>query len=440
MDAPLTRVADDGPLAATLLADALLEQTWTATAPETWFASPFIVVLTYALAIALREGKGAADTIARLTTAVRSRLDARAAVVIALTELRALAGARTVVVAVDGVSSPTMLFVQTDRESGTRNPMPRTLAPGERSAYFFETPPAPNTTNGVAPFELSGTNVPPAFRHAHAFRKLVGFAIRAGEWHGRLFLLDPMNAAIAGPVLQDYNAILRQLLPATTRVCDLHAQRHRAEARERARLGRELHDGIVQELACLDVELELIGVTAAAQHGGIRERIARIQERLRAELSTLRKLLQDARFRDLDSARLQSVLESMVERFGRDTRMHADYVSDVSEVRLPPHVCGEIARIVQEALVNVRRHSGARHVVVTFSCDSAEWRLSIQDDGRGFGAGRPLRTDANRRTPLPPTVIYERVHSLGGTVRVVAPGPSGARIEISGHSGKYGTG
>jgi nitrate/nitrite-specific signal transduction histidine kinase len=101
---------------------------------------------------------------------------------------------------------------------------------------------------------------------------------------------------------------------------------------------------------------------------------------------------------------------------------------------------GPVETHASAALVNVRRRSGAGHVVVTFCCDNTDWKLSIQDDGRGFSTGLRARAGARPRAVLPPAVIHERVHSLGGTVRVVAPGASGARIEIFGHSGAYGTG
>jgi signal transduction histidine kinase len=420
MDAPLTSLADDGPLAAALLADALLEQTWLATAPETWFASPMIVVFTCAFAMAMRQNRPH-EVLERLTAAVRGQLGAGEVIGMALRELRALAGARHVVVAIDGVACPTLVF--SDPPADARTGMP---AAEKRASYFFG---AQAARDEVVMFDTSGAGGPAAFRAAHGFNWLTGFDFQTREWHGRLLLLDPARGNVAKGARRQFAQLLRQLVPATARVCDLHAQRHRAAERERARLGRELHDGILQELTCLDMELELIGV--ATRRRGLRTRIGRIQERLRAEASTLRMLLQDARFRDLDATRLQAVLEAMVRRFGRDTRVHADYVSHVTEVRLPPQVCGEIARIVQEALVNVRRHSGARHVVVTFSCNNADWKLSIQDDGRGFGAHPQARTDAGVRTALPPAVIHERVHSLGGTVRVIAPGSPGARIEIS---------
>ena len=379
MNASVTSLADNGPLAAALLADTFLEQSWLATAPETWFASPMIVVLTYAFALAMRHEVGR-DVIDRLAAAMHAPLGGGAAVAIALRELRALAGARGVIVAIDGGACPTLLF-----SDPSATPRPDTLLPEERGAYFFGTQPGNGTSSDIVMFESTAAGVPAAFRAAHEFTSLVGFAFHTREWHGRLFLLDPARDHAAGAACREFALLLRQLVPATARMCELHARRERAAERERARLGRELHDG----------------------------------------------LLQDARFRDVDAARLPAVLEAMVHRFGRDTRMHADFVSQVTEIRLSPHVCGEIARIVQEALVNVRRHSGARRVVVTFSCDHADWSLSIHDDGRGFGVDPVTRSGVGVRTPPPPTIIHERVHSLGGTVRVVAPGLPGARIEIS---------
>jgi signal transduction histidine kinase len=50
----------------------------------------------------------------------------------------------------------------------------------------------------------------------------------------------------------------------------------------------------------------------------------------------------------------------------------------------PREVCDAVARIVQEGLVNVRKHSGASRVLVQFDCGDGYWRLTIDDNGRGF--------------------------------------------------------
>jgi signal transduction histidine kinase len=97
---------------------------------------------------------------------------------------------------------------------------------------------------------------------------------------------------------------------------------------------------------------------------------------------------------------------------------------------LSPRVCGEVARIVQEALVNVRKHSGAKTVLVRVSAPDGYWKFEIDDDGRGFGfAGRHSHADLEigRKGPV---VIKERVRSIGGTLAVESAPGQGARVEI----------
>ena len=73
---------------------------------------------------------------------------------------------------------------------------------------------------------------------------------------------------------------------------------------------------------------------------------------------------------------------------------------------------------MQEALSNVRKHSGARNVLVSLNSQNGNWVLVVDDDGRGFpfsGRFSHSELDAARRGPL---VIKERVHSLGGQLTV----------------------
>jgi signal transduction histidine kinase len=94
-------------------------------------------------------------------------------------------------------------------------------------------------------------------------------------------------------------------------------------------------------------------------------------------------------------------------------------------------VCRELARIVQEALVNVRKHSQAAHVVVRFASHDGRWKLVVDDDGRGFPfAGRfdLAQLDADRRGPL---VIKERVRTLGGEITIESTPGRGSRLEIT---------
>jgi two-component system nitrate/nitrite sensor histidine kinase NarX len=122
---------------------------------------------------------------------------------------------------------------------------------------------------------------------------------------------------------------------------------------------------------------------------------------------------------------------AVVERFRHDTGIDARLSSDVDVVDAAPGTSTEIVRIVQEALVNVRKHAGATHVVVRFGRGERGWTLSIDDDGCGFGfAGRlsQAQLDAQRRGPI---VIKERVRTIGGELSIQSEPGRGACLVVS---------
>jgi signal transduction histidine kinase len=123
-------------------------------------------------------------------------------------------------------------------------------------------------------------------------------------------------------------------------------------------------------------------------------------------------------------------LADLVGQFQRQTGIAAHFVSEIDEVSLSPRVSAEIARIVQEALVNVRKHSGARNVLVRVSAPAGYWKFEVDDDGRGFGfAGRYSQADLEigRKGPV---VIRERVRAIGGTLALESAPGQGARVEV----------
>jgi signal transduction histidine kinase len=94
-------------------------------------------------------------------------------------------------------------------------------------------------------------------------------------------------------------------------------------------------------------------------------------------------------------------------------------------------VCRELARIVQEALQNVRKHSQARNVFVRLERAPSGWRLVVDDDGQGFAAFSGTLTqselDEGRKGPY---VIKERVRALGGELTIATSAGGGSRLEI----------
>jgi two-component system, NarL family, sensor histidine kinase DegS len=97
---------------------------------------------------------------------------------------------------------------------------------------------------------------------------------------------------------------------------------------------------------------------------------------------------------------------------------------------MPQPVCREVARIVQEALVNVRKHSQARQVLVRFGATNGNWKMEIEDDGRGFPfSGRLSQRDLDSMGKGP-AVIKERVRLIEGELTIESHPGQGSRLEI----------
>jgi signal transduction histidine kinase len=158
--------------------------------------------------------------------------------------------------------------------------------------------------------------------------------------------------------------------------------------------------------------------------------LAQIQKTLRDEILNLRELMQQMRPADVSPKELLDYLAGFVERFERETGIKARFVSDLPEARLSSRACREVARIVQEAMVNVRKHSGAQNVIVRLSRNHAGTRLLVDDDGTGFAfEGRLSQSDLDfaRKGPI---VIKERVRALGGTITIESTPGRGSRLDI----------
>jgi len=134
---------------------------------------------------------------------------------------------------------------------------------------------------------------------------------------------------------------------------------------------------------------------------------------------------------DVDADRLLGVLRDTVERFQRETGITARFVTDLEQLDMPQRVCREILRIVQESLVNVRKHSGARHALVRLSSNGEKWNLTVEDDGRGFEFAGRYNHQQLEEDGKGPQIIKERVRLIAGELTVESTPGQGTRLEIS---------
>ena len=98
---------------------------------------------------------------------------------------------------------------------------------------------------------------------------------------------------------------------------------------------------------------------------------------------------------------------------------------------MPDKVCRELLRIVQEGLVNVRKHSGARHALVRLGSSPSKWNLTLEDDGKGFPFSGRLTQDELDEMGKGPMIIKERVRLIAGELTVESNPGQGTRLEVS---------
>ena len=251
------------------------------------------------------------------------------------------------------------------------------------------------------------------------------------EWSGRLFLINPRLRGSRLAALRYLQTLVRQISPAVSGAYVLRRLRSKASAIERVRVAQELHDGAIQSLISLEMQIHALRRRSERSFNGMGGELAKIQDGLRQEITSLRELMVQMRPHNLDPRRFVDFLADLVERFRRETGISANFVTDLEEVRLPAYMLRELGRIVQEALTNIRKHSGARHILVSLGLRDGLCRIVIDDDGCGFGfAGRfsLQQLEADRHGPM---VIKERVRNIGASLIIESVPGRGARLEIA---------
>jgi signal transduction histidine kinase len=272
---------------------------------------------------------------------------------------------------------------------------------------------------------------PHMFTATYRFRRLIAVPVSLGdEWSGRLFIFDP-SLDLSPRVLAHFlRTVVQQAAPAVFNVYLLNRLRTRAGAIERARVARELHDGVIQALIGVEMQLQVLRGNEAVRDKPIEKDLSHLQDVLREEVLSLRELMQQMRPPELAPDELLDYLADMVARFGRDTGIKAHFTTDLQEVSLPRHVCFELVRIVQEGLANIRKHSKATNVVVRFGVRDGFWTLGIDDDGKGFVIDERLsQADVNARMSGP-VMIKERVRAIGGQLAIDSAPGHGTRLNV----------
>lgn len=197
---------------------------------------------------------------------------------------------------------------------------------------------------------------------------------------------------------------------------------------ERTLLANELHDSLAQTLASLRFQVSLAEETVgeSKDRTGIRQ-IRNIKEGVDQANSQLRELLGHFRTR-MDERGLIPAIESVVERFRKETGIAAFFQNEIGESNLPPSLEVQVLHIVQEALTNVRKHSDAQNVRVLLRCeDNGDHHVLVEDDGQGIEE-KVVSDPPGEHIGL--SIMRERAARLGGTLNIESDPGEGTRVEL----------
>jgi signal transduction histidine kinase len=246
---------------------------------------------------------------------------------------------------------------------------------------------------------------------------------------GRLFLLNAKKH-FTRQDLASFERAAQHVSPSLQNLFLLRHLRARAIEAERGRISRDLHDGILQTLLSVEIQLDVLRRRVAAAPDQAVASLSNLQQTVKNETSELRHMVTDLRPLRVQSADLVDLMRGFAERFRNDSIIALDLMVEPVEPHAPDRVCREVFQIYREALNNIKKHAKASHVVVKLSQDDSRVVLVVDDNGEGFSFAGRFTGDELDRLRLGPISIKERTRTVGGVLTVESNPGHGARLTI----------
>lgn len=219
--------------------------------------------------------------------------------------------------------------------------------------------------------------------------------------------------------------------PSALMIASTMAQVDQAQTRdvwERKRLAQEIHDGLIQDLTAVILQLEVCEKLIATTPEKAKGQVAKIKQQAKTSLQGLRRLVFDLRVAE-EEVGLAQMVKVCVAEFGKGADFAIAFKVTGRERALSPQAKGHLLAIVQEALTNVSKHGEAKRVKVNLRYKPKEIELTIADDGCGFACDEAMqRSWKEKRFGL--MGMQERAHILGGTLDIDSKPGRGTTIKV----------
>jgi len=195
---------------------------------------------------------------------------------------------------------------------------------------------------------------------------------------------------------------------------------------ERARLAREIHDGLAQILGYVKMQLsQMEAHLQAGEAAKLTQLIRTSHQAITEAFVEAREAIDDLRataFVDDFSAWLQETAENFQDGFG--TRI--EIIDFPEQLVLPPETLNQLTRIIQEALSNIRKHAQAESVRISFSQIDNELKILVEDNGIGFDTAEAKTHSQHGLRTMP-----ERAELMNSRLKIESQPGEGTLIEIA---------
>ena len=195
---------------------------------------------------------------------------------------------------------------------------------------------------------------------------------------------------------------------------------------ERNLIGNELHDSLAQSLIGMRLQLKLLGESLARKDfGAAQYEASRLRRAMTQANADLRELLTNYRLK-IDEAGLVQTIANLVERFGRETGIAVFFQNECGALALTPAQEIQVFYIIQEALTNIRKHSGAHNVRIMLNNEDDLYTVLIEDDGLGMAAIAEDLPGGHAGL----AIMRERTERLQGQIVIESEAGEGTRIVL----------
>ena len=271
--------------------------------------------------------------------------------------------------------------------------------------------------------------------HHPPMRTMLGVPlIFKGQVFGNLYLADKVNPS-GGPALRftDQDERTLEMFAAHASIAIENARLHRqnqllAIMQERERFGMNLHDGIIQSIYAVGLILDDAKHRIESEPASAREQVSQSLRGLNDVIRDIRCYIMDLRPQRFEGRTLDEGLEELASAVTERAGLRVDLALDpTAAAYVSAEQTAELLHVAQEAITNVRKHSGAETVTLRLSRGGGQILMSIEDDGSGFDVFRT----ASKSTGNGLRNMQDRARVVNGELEIDSQAGHGTRIVVS---------